>query len=409
MRNTWLVLRYEYLRMAAKRSFLISTLALPLVFGLIVALSIVTGEGAGGDARPIGYVDAAGLLPDAAPGGTGGDNLALIRYATAPEGEAAVRAGTVQALFVLPADYVARPQVDVTVLDQSPSDRAWSRWNAFVRDGLLAAYPAALVERVAGGVDVIVRDVGGSREIDQGNVSGIVIPVIAAILFMIGAAMSSGYLLQAVVSEKENRTIEIMATSVTPAQLIGGKTIGLMCVSLAQMAIWLVTGAAAAAIYVALAANPPEIHIPWGQLAVMLAYLLPSYGLIAAVMVAIGGIVDDARRAEALSGPLMMPFMLPMALIPVMITTPTGPLITAMTLFPTTAFLTISMRSAFSVVPMWQMVVAWVLLVATAGVAMWLASRIFRLGMLLYGQRLTIRQIVADLRSAPRERQEAGQ
>ena len=85
-----------------------------------------------------------------------------------------------------------------------------------------------------------------------------------------------------------------------------------------------------------------------------------------------------------------------------MITRPSGTLITALTLFPTTSFLTISVRSAFGTVPVWQLVLSWLLLAGSTAGAMWLAGRIFRLGMLLYGQRLSLRQIMADLRPVAR-------
>jgi len=402
MRNVWLVLRWEYLHMAAKRSFLISTLALPIGFGLIVAVTILVAEGTGGDARPIGYVDVAGVLPEPVAVETGEEDLAVIRYPSVAEGEEAVRAGTVQVLFVLPPDYVTDPGVDVVVLDHGPSDRAWSRWNSYVRDGLLLSYPRHVRERVTADAAAIVRDAAGYREIDETNVASIVIPVIAAVLFMVGSAMSSGYLLQAVVTEKENRTMEVMVTSVTPSQLIAGKTVGLLSVALTQLAIWVGAGLAALAVYAALSPDALEVAVPWGSLLLMLAFLLPSYGLLAAVMVAIGGIVDDGRHAEALSGPLMLPFMAPMAMMPYMITRPSGPLITALTLFPTTSFLTISVRSAFGTVPAGQLVLSWLLLAGSTAGAMWLAGRIFRLGMLMYGQRLSLRQIMADLRGPAR-------
>jgi len=70
-----------------------------------------------------------------------------------------------------------------------------------------------------------------------------------------------------------------------------------------------------------------------------------------------------------------------------------------MTLFPMTSLLTVTLRLGLAQVPMWQMIASWVLLVVSAAAAIWLAGRVFRLGMLRYGQRLDFRQIVAALRA----------
>ena len=81
-----------------------------------------------------------------------------------------------------------------------------------------------------------------------------------------------------------------------------------------------------------------------------------------------------------------------------MVANPNSPLLVALTLFPTTAFLTVTMRWSLTVVPVWQMVLSWVLLVTTAGFSVWAAGRVLRVGMLRYGQRLDLRAALRALR-----------
>lgn len=408
MHSLWLIARYEYRRIAGHRSFIISTLALPVLIVGLMALIVIVEEGAGGNRTPIGYVDESGLLAPASPQEDDADEIPVLRFSDLAAGQEAVRAGQVQALFVVPKDYLTQPAVDLFVFEEDASDRVWRRWNAYLRQALLSGYPEEVRDRVTGDVDVLLRDASGRKEIDEGNIVGILVPMVSAILFMVTAMMSSGYLLQAVVSEKENRTMEVMVTSVTPGRLIAGKTVGLMAVALTQMAIWAVTLAAALTIAARVSEDLPLIAIPWGTLGLSMLYFLPSFALLAGVMVAIGGVVDEARHAQSLSGPLTLPFILPFTLIPVVLGNPNGLFVTIMTMFPTTSFLTIAVRSAFGVVPVWQMVVAWVLLVASAGASVWLAGKVFRLGMLLYGQRLSFRDVAASLRGEQRSRAEAG-
>ncbi|NLD74922.1 MAG: ABC transporter permease, partial [Chloroflexi bacterium] len=273
------------------------------------------------------------------------------------------------------------------------------RWNGFVRAGLLASYPEEIRERAVEGPEVTLRSADGARTLEEGDVAGVLAPIIAALLFMLTSMMSSGYLLQAVVSEKENRTMEIMATSVTPTQLIGGKALGLMAVALTQLGLWILTIGVGLAIAVSVFEDAPVIRIPWGLLGTVVLYFLPSYGLLAGIMIAIGGAVNEARHGQAVSGPLTLPFMLPFVLMPVLLSNPSGWLSVVMTLFPMTSLLTVTLRLGLAQVPMWQMIASWVLLVVSAAAAIWLAGRVFRLGMLRYGQRLDFRQIVAALRA----------
>jgi ABC-2 type transport system permease protein len=71
----------------------------------------------------------------------------------------------------------------------------------------------------------------------------------------------------------------------------------------------------------------------------------------------------------------------------------------ALTLFPTTAFITVTMRWGLTVIPLWQLVVSWLLLVGSAGLSVWAAARILRVGMLRYGQRLTVRAMAQAVRA----------
>jgi ABC-2 type transport system permease protein len=90
--------------------------------------------------------------------------------------------------------------------------------------------------------------------------------------------------------------------------------------------------------------------------------------------------------------------MAPFFVLVVLFANPDGPLAVAMTLFPTTAFMTITIRWGLTTVPFWQIALSWSILVASALITVWLAARIFRIGMLNYGQRLDWTAIRTALR-----------
>lgn len=192
--------------------------------------------------------------------------------------------------------------------------------------------------------------------------------------------------------------MEIMVTSVTPGQLVGGKTTGLLGVTLTQLFIYLV------AVVVGLKASAPfvlalqQATVPWAYLGVMALFFLPAYAFICAVMVAVGGAVTEMQQGQQVAAILNLFFLLPLFLTPIIFNNPGHPVIVFLTLFPTTAFLTISLRWGLGTIPVWQLGLSWVLLVATMVFVVWAAARIFRAGMLRYGQPLSLKVAVGTIR-----------
>jgi ABC-2 type transport system permease protein len=140
------------------------------------------------------------------------------------------------------------------------------------------------------------------------------------------------------------------------------------------------------------------VVVPWDYLGVMALFFLPTYALISAVMIAIGGAVTEVQQGQQLAGLLNFLYLAPMLLLPLLFENPGHPIIIFLTLFPTTSFLTVSLRWGLGTVPLWQLGVSWVVLVATAGFMVWAAARIFRVGMLRYGQPLSLKSALEAVR-----------
>lgn len=399
MRKFWLMARHEYLKIAGKKSFLLGTMGLPVLIVVVTAVSILATMGQRGK-LPVGYVDESGLLAQALlPPVVEGEPPVVFRaFADEASGESALRAGEIQSLYILPAEYVASGEVEVWYLKHSPGLVVQEDFSAFLQVNLLADYDSAVRERVLGGSTLTIRAADGSREFEEENFLDFLIPFGAAFFFLFAVMNAGGYMLQAVTDEKENRTIEVLATSLRPEELIGGKALGLMCVGLTQLAVWVGTAVLGLVVASFFTPLPTSFSIPWSLLVVVGFFFLPAYALIAGMMTAIGGVVTDSRQGQQISGILNLFFMLPLFFLLLIMTKPNSPLVIAFTLFPTTAFITIILRWALTVVPLWQLVTSWLLLTASAGFSVWAAARIFRLGMLSYGQQLSFKRIVSALR-----------
>lgn len=116
------------------------------------------------------------------------------------------------------------------------------------------------------------------------------------------------------------------------------------------------------------------------------------------MMVAIGSVFTEYQEGQQVAGILNTLFVLPYFVIVVFFFDPNGPLPVLLTLFPPTAYISITMRWGMGAVPLWQIALSLLLLVGAALLAVRVAARVFRAGMLSYGRRLSLRAVVAAVR-----------
>jgi ABC-2 type transport system permease protein len=172
----------------------------------------------------------------------------------------------------------------------------------------------------------------------------------------------------------------------------------LMALATTQLGLWVAIGVIGLLILRAGSPGLFALRIPGQFLAVILLFFLPSYVLVAGMMTAIGGAVTEVHQGQQIAGTLNLIFILPFFFLPLLLANPNSPLMVGFTLFPTTAFLTVAMRWAFTDVPAWQLALSWILLIASALLAVWAAGRIFRAGMLRYGRSLDLVSLERILR-----------
>ena len=400
MRKLMIIARHEYTKIARKRSFILGTLAMPVFFVAIMVLSVLFTV-SGTDRRPLGYVDQSGVLTAAImPTETArGEALIGIRaFANDDAAKAALTAGEIQGYYVLPENYLSSHEVKLMYWDKLPADTLQRDFNYFMRVNLVTQLPQNVQTRAIGGAEIVARSADGRQEISGGGFFNFVLPFFVGFFFIMTVMGAGGYLLQAVTDEKENRTVEVMATSVTSEQLIGGKALGLIGVALTQIAILIVVVVLGIVIGSRFLDFLREVSVPWSLLLTILVFFVPSFALIAGMMIAIGASVTELQQGQQLVGVLNTLFTLPYFFVIVFFTAPNSTLATILTLFPTTAFTTITLRWGVASIPVWEMIVSWLLLVASSGLMVWAAARVFRAGMLRYGQRLDFKSMLHAVR-----------
>jgi ABC-2 type transport system permease protein len=397
MRNYWLVAKHEYRRTVVRRSFLIGTLAIPLAIAALIALVIVV-ESLGADDRPIGYVDHAGLLEQARARADW--DIEIRAYQDREAATAALESEEIQAFYELPADYLTTLETELTYLTDAPDGDARRAFSNFVQLNLVASYPAEVQKRLLLGPEISVEDVASGRTFGEDEIANIVLPIVASLFFMIATMSAGGYMLRVVADEKENRTMEMMVTSITPGQLVGGKALGLLAAALTQLSIYLIAAAIGLLIVVARVPELRQVSVPWDYLAVMALFFFPAYALLASLMVAVGSAVTEFQQGQQVAAILNLVFLIPLFLLPFFLNDPAQPLVVLLTLFPPTAFMTVSLRWGLGTIPLWQLTLSWFLLSGAAIFTIWAAARIFRAGMLRYGKPLTLNAALSAVRGS---------
>jgi len=400
MRKFWLVAHYEYLKIVKQKSFLIATFSIPILIFVLMAISIMLSLGNRGN-KPVGYVDYAGVLAARAAPPAKADTPPLATQAFSDEvtARAALTAGEIQCYYVLPADYRTSGAAQLFYLKDRPGELVQAEFATFVSANLLKDQPEAIRLRALEGSNLTFTSMDSSRAMETNNLLKFFVPFLAAFVFVIAVLNSAGYMIETITAERENYTIEILATSLTPEQLIGGKALGLIGVALTQMLLWATAAVGALCIAAQFLPILRGITLPWHFIGLATLFFFPAYALVAGLMTIVGGAVPDPRQAQQIAGIFNLFFTFPFFFINVILAAPYSPFILVLTLFPTTAFVTIMLRWALAPIPFWQLAVSWLLMVLSAGISIWAAARIFRIGMLRTGQRMSFKSIWRVLRT----------
>ncbi len=397
MTKIWKIIKYEYTRHVFRKRFLWSLLSLPLVVLLMVgtALTIAYFET---DSSPVGYIDPSGFLKAPLPMEDNGDIfdpvVEFLPYQALTEAQSDLEEGIIQAIYILPEGFPQSQNVELIYLEE-PGSGVSDQFLNYVRHNLMASDNLNLQveQRLANGSLVTFSTLDGSREFREDQWYVIFMPFIAGIIFIFVVMTSGGYLMQAVVEEKENRTMEIVITSVTPMQLMTGKIIGNIGVGLTQLIVWFIFGWIGLKVAGQFLPVLQNFSLPPNYIGTVLLITLPAFVMIAALMAAIGATMTEMREAQQIQGMFSLSITVPFYLSNSLMFHPNSTLAYVMSYFPLTSPLTVLIRQSVTVIPAWQMALHVALLVVFAVFAIWFSGKAFRLGMLQYGRKITLKEI----------------
>jgi len=393
--NVWRIAREEFRRNVFRKSFILVLLSLPLMIGLNIGIVLLINYFEK-DTRPIGYVDHAGIMSvDVLPPDVTDDPIQLLPFTTEDSAEDALMVEEIQAFYVLSSEYLQTREIKLIYIKE-PASKATRQFYDLLRVNLLSDVEPEFQVRITDGTEFLTRTTDGRRSFpSSGPTFQSVLPFFVGLALMMMLLMSAGFLLEGMIKERENRTLEVIVTSTSPGQLVTGKVLGILGISFTQFVTWTLFGIAA----VWLGGNTFDLSwfqdavLEWEALVKVIAIGLPTYVLAAALLFALGVMMDNGQEAQQIGGLSVLISMLPLLAIVKIGTEPNGVLAVILSMVPFFSMMTVALREIFFVVPLWQIILSAGLQILFAIGAIWFAGRVFRLGLLRYGKRLSLRGI----------------
>jgi ABC-2 type transport system permease protein len=218
-----------------------------------------------------------------------------------------------------------------------------------------------------------------AREVDEFTRFGV--PIFFLVLMFMAVMSNAQHLINAVVEEKMSKISEVLLGSITAFELLAGKLLGVVGVSLLLTSVYFVGG-----IYIVLTLGRPDLIDP-GLLAWFVVFVIAAVLMFGAIFLALGSACSNLKDAQSVLQPAMMLVLLAYFASFIVIRAPDSTISVALSFFPTVTPFAMMLRLAMPPgPPLWQVLLSVVLLFATTAAIVWAAGRIFRVGLLMQGK-----------------------
>jgi len=411
MRRLAAVARREFLERVRSKAFLFGTILGPILLGALMLVPGLVMSKQRGKALRIAVLDSAGSLKaDLEQALVRQKDDADARFVLRPGAatretlEAEVREGRLDGYVHLPSATLQQSVAEYygqnvsNVLDLRLIDRAVEETLIARRLSGAGVEPGRIQELLKPlELKTIRITKRGAREDRRGTflLSVTLMMMLYTTVLMWGQAVLSG-----VIEEKGSRVVEVIVSSIPTSQLFAGKLLGVGGAGLTQLLVWTLS-LALLGFYAAGAGTTAGLDLPEISpllLGSFVVFFLLGYFLYAAMYAAIGAAVNTIQEAQNLVFPVLTPLVVGVMFFPAVIQSPDSRLSTALSLIPPLTPLLMFLRISVVAPPAWQIALSILLTLATIAGVVWVASRIYRVGILMYGKRPTFPEILRWVR-----------
>jgi ABC-2 type transport system permease protein len=412
MRDIWLIAKREYLEQVRGRAFKVTTILIPALFIAIFSVIAIAGKNSGvGKHVVIAAADPA--LADRVRAPLIADKDArmtvdIVAPATEADHQrllAEVDQKQIDAFLWLEAPQGA-PAV-ATFESRSSGDfategRLQSAVNRALVEQRLAArgIPTSDVQALTKDIDVKTVQVKNGQETATNALSTFWAAYAMAFLLSFTVVMYGMNVGRSVIQEKTSRIFEVMLATVKPGDMLAGKLIGIGAVGLTQIAIWVGAAAlfAGSALGVRLMSGDLKIHVSGAEIFLFILYFVLGYALYSTLFAGLAATCDTEQELQQYSPLAAVPIWLSFGMIAFIVSNPNSIWSVAISMFPPCAPITMFLRLASQFPPYWQIALSLALMLVSVYVVLWLSSRIYRVGILMYGKRATLPEMLRWLR-----------
>ena len=456
LKKLGIIIQREYLNKVKKKSFLLTTFGVPILFAGMYAVMLFVMLKAEGDSKRIAVIDNSGIVMEKL------ENTKLITFTQLSETDPEAvknRLGEYDAdvlLYISPLDSATKSVTATTYADKpmgmETAEAIEHRINDAVEAYRIDSYDIPGLEQIMEDVHSNVHltsytvDEEGKETISQSEVYMIVSMVLAMALYMF-IALFSGMVMSSVIEEKTSRVVEVLVSSVKSTELMFGKIIGVALVALTQFLLWIVLTGVIIGILggivgmdkvtgtlsqnqvetmpgmtsmndamgnalsmeqlqaltdtTAVAEGPTGMEAVLGTLGSLnytqlivsfLLFFLFGYLLYASLFAAIGSAVENEADTQQLQIPVTIPLLLGFFIAFYAFRAPESSIVWWGSMIPFTSPIVMLARLPFGV-PMWELILSIGLLILTFFVCAWASAKIYKVGILMYGKKSTFKDL----------------
>jgi ABC-2 type transport system permease protein len=442
MHNAWLVIQREYLERIRSKAFVIMTLLMPVFMASTILIPTFLADMKSGGTRHIVLVAnnpevAEAVKQQLLASQSGSDGAGPTQSPKSGD-----KGGAPQAGPSMPQSQTPRYSVDI---DGDTSDAKRDKLRRQVSDGkidgflwladndlangkvvysakdvtdfgesieLRNAVQSALIKRqlaqkgMSGAeVETLLKPIDlDSVRIEKGKegASGIAVFLVSftmVMLLYVNVLVYGFAVMRSIIEEKNSRILEVLLSSVTAKQLLAGKIIGVGAVGLTQIFIWLaIAGVFSAPGLMTSRPSMSNVHIPMVGVVAFGVFFILGYFLYSTMYAALGSMVNSDQEAQQVQWPAMLPIIFSIVLSTPVLQHPNSQLAFWTSMVPFFAPILMFVRIMAETPPAWQIVLCIALMLLTTWGLLGLSSRIYRVGILMYGKRPTLPELRRWLR-----------
>ncbi|HMQ08200.1 MAG TPA: ABC transporter permease [Saprospiraceae bacterium] len=438
MNKLWIIVKREYLTRVTKKTFILATILTPIGIGLIGLVSGYFASQAGKSVKNIVIKDESGILNEDILSST------FLQFTFSEKEIDELRRNYINDGFdivlhmkkqtLIPGQkvliqYYAKDKLSLPTLESierslSGAIRSFKiEQSGIDKDALAALDTKVDLENALSSGDVDDGEAAGSKASKYSTIISTILSYVMGFLMYMVIFIFGSMVMRSVMEEKVNRIVEVIISSVKPFQLMLGKILGVGLVGLTQIAIWLILIPIILMVVVTIfggteisqedmqmaselmaesggGENQIALFVKefkalnwWLILPVFIIFFFGGYMIYSSLFAAIGSTIsDDLGESQQFMIPIIIPVIIAFVMIPSVFNDPDGPIAVFGSLFPLLSPILMPARLPFDP-PLWQVFLSILILVASIIFFVWLAARIYRVGIFMYGKKVTFKEL----------------